>query len=391
MKLLLVTEFFPADLNLKFTGGVEARTFYLARFLAKNNRVMVICRKTSVLTESKKIANILVYPCGVKVKNIEANIFSVLERVFFIITAFFKGLKLEFDLVEGSNFVSYLPAFFLGFFKKKPKIAWYADVFKGKWINNFGLTGFFGEVIERLSLILPWEKVIALSQNTKNRLIASGINKNKITVVYGGVEFKKLKIQNSKFQPKAGQPRAEKVKNILCISRLVKYKRVNDLINAFLELAKRYLNITLTIIGQGPEEEKLKKLVKDKNLEKKVFFLKNLTRNDLIKTLKQSYLFCLPSIIEGFGLVTIEAAVYGLPYVISDILTNKEITQSGKGGLLFKQENVSDLVNKIETLLKDKILYRQKQKEALILAKHYNWDTLAKQTEKIYQNCLTNN
>ena len=40
MKILFVTEFFPSDLDLKFTGGVEARTFYIAQALAKKEEII---------------------------------------------------------------------------------------------------------------------------------------------------------------------------------------------------------------------------------------------------------------------------------------------------------------------------------------------------------------
>ena len=112
MKILFLTEFFPSSSQLIFTGGVEARTFFIAQALAKKEKVIVLCRKTKELKRNKKLANLTIYPCGLPVLNIEANFFSLFERTIFIISSFFKGLKTDFDLVEGSNFVSYLPAFF---------------------------------------------------------------------------------------------------------------------------------------------------------------------------------------------------------------------------------------------------------------------------------------
>lgn len=376
MKILLVTEFFPGNSTLRFTGGVEARTFFTARCLAKKDKVIVICRKTSSLKRQKKIGNLFIYPCGFKSIFLEANFLSIFERLFFIIAAFFQGLELDYDLVEGSNFITYLPAYFLGLIKNKPAISWYADVLKGKWLKYFGITGIFGEIIEAISLKLRWSKIIALSQSTKKKLIKAGINPAKIQVIYGGVD-KELRIKRQK-----------KDKTIICISRLVKYKRVADLINAFSRLVSKYPDLSLTIIGQGPQEINLKKLVKERNLTGKICFIKNLSRQKLMNLLARSYLFCLPSVVEGFGLATIEAASLGIPYVISDIDVNKEITHDGKGGLLFKRKNIIDLSKKLEMLLRDKKLYLKKQSEGFFLAKNYNWEIITQQTRKVYQEAL---
>lgn len=380
MKILLVTEFFPADLRLAFSGGVETRVYYLAKNLSIKNQVLVMCRRTSQLSQTKQDDNLMLLPCGRKTKFIEANFWSIFERFYFILCAVIIGLKLDFDIVEGSNYVTYLPAYLLGWLKRKPRIAWYADVLKGRWIGYFGLTGIFGEIIERLSLKLHWSKIIALSKVTKIKLIKSGIDAKKIAVVYGGVDTKLNIAAKSR-----SSFRQKKKKNIICISRLVKYKRVDDLINAFGLLINKFPYLTLIIVGQGPEEKNLKNLVKSKKLQARVIFLNNIPRNMLIKLLKQAYLFCLPSVVEGFGLVTIEAAAHGTPYIISDIGINKEITHNGKGGLFFKRQDIIDLCIKIEILLKDKNLYLKKQTEGLLLARNYNWRKVTQQTRKIYQ------
>jgi len=381
MKVLLVTEFFPDPKKLNFTGGVETRTFFIARNLAKKEKVAVICRRTKKINKVMKVWGISVYPCGFKTINIEANFFSVIERIIFILSAFFQGLKLDFDLVEGSNFVSFLPAYFLGLIKKKPTVAWYADVFQGRWFQFFGFTGFFGEIMEWISLKLHWSKIIALSKATKLKLVKQGIKPEKIEVVYGGV---------NKIQTVKGKKQSFEKKNIICISRLVKYKRVTDLINAFSQLGLKYPFLNLIIIGQGPEEKNLKKIVKKENLSKKVIFMKNLNRKELITLLKKALIFCSASLVEGFGLTTIEALSCQTPFVIPDMAVNREITENSQGGLLFKNKDVKDLRKKIEMLLIDKALYKQKQKEALVLAGKYDWKKISNQTQAVYNKALGN-
>lgn len=377
MKILLVTEFFPCN-ELKFTGGVETRTYYLAKYLARTNEVLIICRKYNHLYKFKQIGKIKIYPCGLKTSLIPVSLLSVIDRIIYIVAATLKGLSLNFDIVEGSNFISFLPAFVIGKLKGKPIVVWIADMLGRDWWRYYKFPGLFGFVLEKICLTLPWTKIIALSNNTKEKLIKLGINKGKISVIYGGVEkiISKIKYQKSK------------MRNIICISRLVKYKRVDDIINAFSQLNKKYNNLTLTIIGLGPEEQKLKQLVRSLGLSTWVKFYQNLTRNELIEKLKKSYLFCSASLLEGFDLAVIEAASFGIPYVISDIPTHREISRDSLGGLLFQQSNSKDLQIKLELLLADKSLYWNKQLECKKLVLNYQWQEIARQTEKVYLKAL---
>ncbi|MBU1084882.1 hypothetical protein KKB06_00880, partial [Patescibacteria group bacterium] len=144
-KLLFLTEFFPQDKKLVFTGGVEARTYYLSQIAKKDFKVKVI------YSTSKKIA---------------ATPFSIFSRLSYMITSFFKAIKTDFDLIEGSNATTYIPAFLVGKFKRKPTIAWFPDVLGKDWFKFGFFVGLFGLTLEKVSLKLKWDQVIALSQST---------------------------------------------------------------------------------------------------------------------------------------------------------------------------------------------------------------------------------
>lgn len=357
MKILLVTEFFPQNKKRIFTGGVEARTYYLWKYLKQNHSVEVISRPAT---------------------QVSVSFLSVFSRLIFIIEAIIKGISCNADIVEGSNFVSYIPAFIIAKIKKIPAVAWYPDVFIGSWIQKFGFVGIFGEITERISLALPWDHIIALSNQTKHKLIKAGINAKKISVVYAGIdknEMVSIKIK------KNNNP------TLICISRLVSYKRVGDLIKAFSIVRKKISNTNLIIIGTGPQEKKLKQFAKKLNL-KNITWKKHVTRKNLLKHLKQSHLLCHPSIVEGFGLVTLEALTSGVPYINADITINREITHNGKGGLLFKPKNPGSLAKQIIMLLTNKQLYKKKIIEGKQLLSRYSWKKSAQETRIIYIACI---
>ena len=164
---------------------------------------------------------------------------------------------------------------------------------------------------------------------------------------------------------------------IICVARLVKTKRIDQLIKAVLGLQPMP---KLIIVGHGPQEKPLKNLAQGN-----VKFLQNLPRKDLIQILRRSDLFCLPSVVEGFGIATIEAMACGLPAVLADIPVNREVTRNGQGAVFFEPENIADLTDKIKSI---KAVYKQKQAEAFKLARTYSWERIYKETKAVYETCL---
>lgn len=379
MKLLFITEFFPCDERLQFSGGVEAHNFYLLKELAKKHQVTVICRRLAGQTNQKTNWDLKIIRLGKRSNKIDTSFSTLPGRLAFIFKSIEIGLKQDFDLVQGNNFVTFLPAFIIGWRRKKPTVAWYPDVFVGQWFTLTGFaSGLVGEVSERLSLILPWSKIISLSISTTEKLIEQRVKVQKIITIPGGVDvnlFVNIKVKK------------EPVFTICYIGRLVKYKRVDLLIRAAQILKKRKVRFKIKIIGQGLEDFSLKLLAQELEVENIVNFQANLSREDLAQTLKSYHLFCLPSEQEGFGLVVMEAASCSLPSILSDIKVLREITH-GQGALFFKKGDAHDLANKIQLLIKNKKKYQQLAKQAFETTQEYDWKKVAAKFEMAYQQIL---
>lgn len=172
MKLLFLTEFYPRDEQLIFTGGVETRVYYLSRQARKDFEVKIITSSS---------------------KHIPATPLSVFSRLWYMIKSLVTALMTDFDLVEGSNVVSYLPAWLAAKLKGKPVVAWVPDVLGKNWFD-FGLAvGLSGLLVEKIYLKLPWNKIIALSHSTKDKLIKAGIDPKIISVVHAGIDLEEFK------------------------------------------------------------------------------------------------------------------------------------------------------------------------------------------------------
>ena len=372
MKILIVSEFFPNGKELKFSGGVEARNFYLARELAKKHSITILTSKTNDAKNNETMFNIRILRVG-PVHSYQPTAGSILTRLIFIKDAIKIGKNIDADIVDGTNFITHLIAKQISIQKKIPVVAWYPDVWLGKWLENVGLVGIFGEVLERINIARDFDSYIAISKSTAQKLKTR--TKKKIHIIPCGVDETEFFLPVNKVQD-----------TIICISRLAKYKRIKTLILAFALLSKTRKNLRLKIIGSGPDSKNLKSLTDNLNLSDKISFSSNLSRKELVESLKSSQIFCLPSEVEGFGISVIEAACAKVPYVISNINVFREITKNGQGGLLFKLNDPFDMAQKIKKLLSNKKLYGQKIKEGLELSKNYKWPKIASLTEDVYSN-----
>ncbi|MCD6210317.1 MAG: glycosyltransferase family 4 protein [Methanophagales archaeon] len=378
MKIGIISEYFPKSKNLEIRGGAEARAFHIAKILVKNNEVTVITSREDGRKVNDEILGIKVFRVGKSRKYTQAG--SFIERFTFIKDAIKIGKKQDFDIIEGTNFLSYPVAWKVGEYLAIPKVITYHDVWIGKWIKNIGITGIFGEILERYTRSKKWNTIIANSNYTQETLRAFGFMSDNIITIHNGVDLEKYRnIKVEKFE----EP------TICTISRLVKYKKIDDLIKAVSIIQKDISNIKLKIIGTGPEEVNLKKLVNKLNLRANVEFLGFIeNHDDVIRQLKASDVFALPSIVEGFGMVVIEAMAAGIPYVASDIPPIREVTSKGIGGLLFEPTNCEDLALKVKMLLKDESLRAKVMKDGNKHVENYEWTKMAREVEKLYDKLI---
>ena len=100
------------------------------------------------------------------------------------------------------------------------------------------------------------------------------------------------------------------------IGRFTYQKNPEFTVQVFKKLLETKEDACLLLIGRGKQENELRQLIRDLQIEDKVKIL--ISRDDIPRLLKAMDIFILPSRFEGFGIVLIEAQVAGLPCVVSD-------------------------------------------------------------------------
>jgi len=377
MKIVMVTEFLTTK-EKPYFGGVDARTINLAKQLAKNNDVHIITSFNFKGERTENYDGIQIHRIGKKRPFTQRGYF--LERLKFNSIAISEVSKLHPDIVDGSGFISYSCCYKSAKKIGVPSTATIHEVWQGQWIQNVGLiNGFTGHFLEKHYLRYNFNGYISVSNFTKEKLIEQiRIPKEKIMVIYNGIDlnlFKKTHVNEKYKEP-----------TVLTICRLVSYKRVEDLIKAINILKADIPDIRLKIIGDGPQKEYLINLAKNLQVIDRVEFLGKIKETqDMIKIMKKSHVFALPSIAEGFGMVVIEALAAGVPYVSSDIPPIREITKGGIGGILCETKNYKDLTSKIKVLLVDESKRRNVMKNVSSHIEKFEWSNLAIELEKYYK------
>ena len=168
---------------------------------------------------------------------------------------------------------------------------------------------------------------------------------------------------------------------ILFASRLVPEKGCHYLIQAYQALKSP--DKKLVIAGDGVLGDRYAEEIK-KNASNQILFLGFVQGRLLSELLSNSYLYVLPSEIEGLSTGLLEAMSYGSCVLVSDIEENVEVV--GDAGLTFKSASCDDLSAKLYLLLEDKDQvgwYRNQAKR--VVNEKYDWDQVTDQYEALYR------
>ena len=141
---------------------------------------------------------------------------------------------------------------------------------------------------------------------------------------------------------------------IIYIGRLNLDKGLEVLIKSFIELLKKYHNISLLLIGSLENQ-----IISDFIKGNEKILLINKRVNNPEYFLSYSDIFCLPSYREGFGMSVIEASSSKLPVITSDIYGLNDCMLDNITGLKFNHNIENDLYSKLEILINNKNLRRK--------------------------------
>jgi glycosyltransferase involved in cell wall biosynthesis len=190
-----------------------------------------------------------------------------------------------------------------------------------------------------------FDKVISISLYV-DALLCDVSNEQK-EVAYNAVKERMVLIDSK-------QPDIKNL-HLVVVGELIERKDISSAIMLFKKLSEVNGGGSLTIIGEGPELSKLKKLVKTFSLDDFVNFRGRLDNDSTIKIISQSDIFLFTSLSEGFGLVLIEAMMAGTVMISNNIEITKEVI--GNDDLLYSNED--EFLSCVSNVVRNYTFYRK--------------------------------
>ena len=356
---LIVTRSFPPEL-----GGMQSLMWGLSRELSKNYMIKVFA---DYIENHKSFDE----QASFSIERVGGPKLLRKFRKAYLIDEFVKGNKVEGIIADHWKSLEHLKT-------NKKKYC----LIHGKEINhNKG-----SSINKRITKVLDnVEKVVANSEYTKNLAIEIGIKKEKIIVINPGID--PIKDLDNKSLDKVESLLSVKSPRLITVSRFDKRKNHEKIVMALRNLKQIYPDIVYICIGYGDEEDDIKSLVKELDLEAQVMFFKDISDDLKNALVAKSNIFVMPSVIhkssvEGFGIAYTEAAQYGIPSIGGKDGGASDAIDHEKTGLVCDGNNLDEIYSSINLMLENK-KYLEYGKNAKNSVSKFYWSNIVEQYKDI--------
>ncbi|MBI3408467.1 MAG: glycosyltransferase [Planctomycetes bacterium] len=196
-------------------------------------------------------------------------------------------------------------------------------------------------------LLTRRDRVVGVGEAVRQALIHNeGIPAQRVGVVYNGIDtaaFHNGGSERAAIRREIGAGATDLV--LVQVARLDYLKDHATAVRTFERVLAKRPDSWLLLVGEGPEEPKIRKLVDDRHLQERVRFLG--LRTDIPRLLAAADMFLLTSNSEGIPLTLIEAMAARLPVVSTRVGGVAEVVEDGQTGLLTPPGDDECLAEKI--------------------------------------------
>lgn len=209
---------------------------------------------------------------------------------------------------------------------------------------------------------------VAVSQSTREDLVARGMHAERIEVIPNGLELQAL-------TPGTGERFPEPT--LVYLGRLKRYKGVDLVLRAVARLRAQGVGVRLLVGGKGDHGPALQAMAGRLGIADTVDFLGFVSEERKRELFQRSWVHVLASPKEGWGIANMEAAACGTPTVASDAPGLRESVLDGETGFLVPHGDVEALAGVIRRVLDDPELRDRLGRQARRFAESFSWDASA--------------
>jgi glycosyltransferase involved in cell wall biosynthesis len=375
-------------------GGGEVLFWDLAKSLAaQGNQVHVITERVRGEMDRETLDGVSIQRVGRPANYKGALATSFLESLAYFVEAFIAGIqhisRNGTDVIHSNTYVPALAGQICATLLGRKHVITVHDVYLAsmpwfweKWARQRDV-GFparlFGPTLEKSLLRLPANAIHTVSETSRQDLVAIGM-KGKIVVVPNGIDAARYEDQSSSMNPRQA----------IYIGRLVFYKNLELVLRAFTKVIDEIEDAKLAIVGDGPVRSLWENVAAQLGLKKHVKFYGRVSDNDKVRLLKESSFLILPSLVEGFGIVTLEAFACEKPVLVSDIGAMRELVTEGVDGYLLNAFSEEDWTEKMVYLFTHSSDARRLGIEGRRkFDAHYSIKRVARQMESLYASLMS--
>ncbi len=172
---------------------------------------------------------------------------------------------------------------------------------------------------------------------------------------------------------------------LLYLGRLEYEKGVHDAIAALPRIRRTHPGTTLTIAGDGTQQDWLVEQARKHKVLKAIEFVGRVDHDRLVALLHDTDAAVLPSHYEPFGIVALEAAATGAPLVTSNVGGLGEAVIDGETGVSFPPRDIAALAAAVRGVLDDPAAAQRRATAARArLTSDFDWHTVADETAQVY-------
>jgi len=372
MKILIVNY-----LETTSPGGISKTVYELAKNLSHDHEVTVLQPNPSKF-EAEEINN------GFKIIRVSSR-FDNTKYLYGLNLEMFIYLKNHYnelnpDIIHVHGYHHLMPIETIHTIKRMDPdtpiiFSPHLDVVRGRFVGRY-LWNIYNLIART---VFPKSAIITSCSNFESDNIQRiGVKKDKIVIIPHGVDIidpvKDIKQRNSKDDI-----------NILYTGHLIPRKGVDYILKSLQSLVheKGVKNVLLTVVGDGPEKNKLIKMANEMDIENHVQWKSFLSREELINLIRESDIYLLLSRSEAYGIAVAEALALGTPCIISHRTALKEFAnENGCYTVKYPPEpgEVADLV--LKTCSEDNGV-------GPLSERIRTWNEVSKDYEELYRNVLS--
>jgi L-malate glycosyltransferase len=297
---------------------------------------------------------------------------SFLQAIIFSISLFFPLLKQKYDIIDCQQFplVSCYPSRLVSRISNTQLVITWYEVWGDYWFDYLGYLGIFGKIIEKNIAAFKCP-ALCVSLLTADRFRT--VFKKPITMVIPvGIDISHIRLI----------PPSPERSDIIFVGRLIKEKHVDLLVRAYGILSFQQPDIRLLIIGEGPEQDTITKIIQELSLQDRIILRGfQVNHDEIISRMKSAKVFVNPSTREGFGITALEALACGIPVVTLDHPANaiRDLVNVKNGFTCSLSEK--DLAETIGRALQR---YAEMKNDCIASATGFDWEKITSDLEKYY-------